>query len=319
MALPSEYVSLEGVCASIKARNCPLLCAIAEKLEAIIDPLSVFNPETLYIQGTGSDGPDVTYHDLASYLRSAAGKYVPVLFHTSHQAFEARNVRVLREWIGSKVREVEASAIQASFVESSIAARGGAQILKLANGSFASAFEDQPSQMDANTHDHLLRKLALNSDQRKAQEAASQDALSLAELKEELAVNKALLAQSEAKEKLREDEIRQLLDDRLGSQRKIQDLELESAYLMEQLERFKVFFDPSHPLHPPKLVQAIECYLALTEDGTRDPSGPGGRGAEVLAERWLKDQGEPEKKFKIKCFGYVIGWRGKGSGAIRSK
>ncbi|MBI6853394.1 hypothetical protein YA0002_11510 [Pseudomonas cichorii] len=319
MALPSEYVSLEGVCASIKARNPRLLCALAEKLEAVLDPLSVFTPGTLYVHGAASDSSGVTYRDLASYFRSAAERHIPVLFQTPYQAFEAQTVRIFRDWISSQVRDLEAEAVQASFAESSMSARGSAQILKLGNGAFTAAYENQPHQMDASTHDHILRRIALNNDQRRAQEAASRDALSLVELKEELAATKALLAHSEQREKLREDENRQLRDDRLENQRTIQNLELESESLMDQLERFKVLFDPHHPLHPPKLVQAIECYLTVTENGTRDPSGPGGRGAQVLAESWLKDQGEIEVKFKIKCFGYVIGWRGKGSGAIRSK
>ena len=85
--------------------------------------------------------------------------------------------------------------------------------------------------------------------------------------------------------------------------------------LSAELDVFLNCFNPENPLHPKGLYEAFQCWQAVTDNGTRDPSGPGGRGAQSLVLEWLKSRGEPDvgsmKKsgLRIKRLAAVIGWR----------
>lgn len=318
----SEYISLESSCLKIKAVNPALLSALADLLESIIDPNSAFKSETIFIHDAGAKSADleISYQDLSDYFKGATGKYVPVLFEVAGQAFEAAKVKINKEWLAGKIKVAEERLYHSASVVTASRGMASAQILKMGNASFISTYDDQPEQLDSRGNQHLLAKLAANHDQRKAQEAASKDAIARRNAENALTVASALLDESRAKERALIEEIRTLYNEITAKDRKIQNREQQIASLSERLERFASCFDPHHPLHPAEMLQAFECWQALTRNGTHNPSGPGGRGARILVTEWLRDQGETvDIGAKIKRFEAIVGWRGKGSGAIRSK
>jgi hypothetical protein len=325
MTQNTEYVSLEYCCSMLKVSAPAVLGDIAEQLRSILDPLSELNPLTVYA-GAGHDPhdrPPITYLDLSNYFLKATGKHVPVLFETPFQVVESHNVMVSREWLQTKV---VAARERLGLIKPVQAEKAySAQLLKLANSNFISTYEEQPAALDTNAYKELHRKLAVQSDQRKAQEAASKDAIARRDAENRTVVLEALLAESRAKEKALMDENRSLYNEITAKDRKIQDKELEIEALSERLLTFVSCFNPHSALHPAALSEAFDCWNDLTQFGTFDPSGPGGRGAKSLVLEWLRARGETDigtlskPSAKVKRLAVVIGWRGAGSGAIRSK
>ncbi|WP_219063465.1 hypothetical protein [Pseudomonas sp. UMAB-08] len=319
------YVSLESCCSHLKFTNPALLGTLAEQLRSISDQMSEFYPDTIYVSGISDPKTrhPITYFDVSAYLRKATGKFVPVLFETPFEVVESHTVMVSRDWLSGRIEAAKERigkihTAEAETVRSS-------QILKMANASFHSFFEDQPAPLDSLGHQELQKKLAIQSDQRKAQEAASKDAIVRRHAEERLAVAEALLAEARAKEKVLSDENRSFYNELTAKDRKIQDRDLEIESLRERLTVFAACFNPHSPLHPASLNEALECWIALTRNGTYNPSGPGGRGALILVLNWLSERGEKEvgtpKKPSAKALrlSVIIGWRKAGSGAIRSK
>lgn len=325
MTKKSSYVSLETSCSLLKTTNPALLGAIADQLSSIVEPESEFNPETIYVNGSSDpDGrPPITYLDISRYFRKATGKFVPVLFETPFEIVESHTVMVSREWLRDKVEAAKErlGQIQPAQVETV----HSSQILKMANASFISIYEDQPPALDSDGYRDLQRKLAIQNDQRKAQEAASKDAIARLHAESRLAVVEALLAEARAKEKTLSDENRSFYNELTAKDRKIQDRDLEILSLTERMTTFAACFNPYSPLHPAGLNEAFECWTELTQSGTYNPSGPGGRGALSLVLDWLKERGDLEvgtlrnPSAKAKRLSVIIGWRGTGSGAIRSR
>lgn len=325
MAQNTEYVSLEHCCSTLKLSTPAVLGDIADQLRSILEPLSELNPHTVYvgIDHNSHDRPPITYLDLSNYFSKATGKHVPVLFETPFQVVESHYVMVSREWLQSKV---VAARERLGLIKPAQAEKVySAQLLKLANSNFISTYEEQPAALDTNEYRELHRKLAVQSDQRKAQEAASKDAIARHEAENRLAVLDALLAESRAKVKALTDENRSFYNEITAKDRKIQDKELEIEALNERLSTFAACFNPHSALHPAALSEAFDCWDALTRSGTFDPSGPGGRGAKQLVLEWLRARGEfdigtlSNPSAKVKRLAVIIGWRGAGSGAIRSR
>lgn len=325
MTSQSEYVSLESSCLGIKAKNPALLLAIADRLRSIIDPLSEFHPETIYVKDERDPdrGLTITYLDVSKYFNAATGKFVPVLFEMNDKFVESHKVMVSREWLDGQV--IAADQALGKIEPAQVEMAGSGQVLKLANASFIINYEDQPTPLDSNSYGHLHRNLALQGDQRKAQNAASKDAIARREAERKLAIAEALLNEARSKEKVTAEENRSLFNELSAKNRKIQDQEIAINDLNERLAVFESCFDPSNPIHPFKLNEAFECWKAVTKDGSFDPSGPGGRGAKVLVMEWLRLQGESDigdiknTSAKVKRLAVIIGWRGQGSGAIRSR
>lgn len=319
------YVSLESCCSQLKSTNPALLEALAEQLRSIVDPMAEFHPDTIYVCRTSDPETrhPITYFDVSTYLKKATGKFVPVLFETPFEVVESHTVMVNRDWFSDKV-EAAKERIGKIHTAGAETVRNS-QILKMANASFRSFFEDQPAPLDSRGHQELQKKLAIQNDQRKAQEAASKDSIARRHAEDRLAVVEALLAEARAKEKVLSDENRSFYNELTAKDRKIQERDLEIASLRERLTVFAICFNPHSPLHPAALNEAFECWTALTRNGTHDPSGPGGRGALSLVLDWLNERGEKDMgtlknpSAKAKRLSVIIGWRGTGSGAIRSR
>jgi len=302
-----------------------LIRAIAEQLEAVADPQSEFNPGTIYVQGDPDhyDTSPITYADVSRYLRSATGRYVPVLFETPMRVVESSLVMVNRDWLGSKIQaaRARAGAVESSTAQHVLVSRG----LKVGNARVIRFPEDQPPAADASAFRDLHRKLEIQADQRKAQEAASRDAIALRTIETKLAVLEALLAEAKAKERLLTEENRSQSNELVAKDRKIQDKDLIIADLTDRMAIYAACFNPHSPLHPAALSEAFDCWAELTQMGTYDPSGPGGRGARPLVMEWLRQRGDNDigtanaPSAKVKRLATIIGWRGAGSGAIRSK
>lgn len=325
MTQNTKYVSLEHCCAALKLSAPAMLSDIADQLRSILEPQSELNPLTVYVGNDleSHDRPPITYLDLSHYFKKATGRHVPVLFETPFQVVESHTVMVSREWLGTKI---DAARERLGFVQPTVVENVlSSQLLKVANSRVIRFPEDQPAPVDSAGLRDIQKRLMVQADQRKAQEAASKDAITLRHVEKQLAVTEALLAESRAKEKVLSEENRGFYNELIAKDRKIQDRDLAITNLTERMAVFAACFNPHSPLHPAALSEAFDCWVAITRSGTFDPSGPGGRGAKCLVLEWLRERGDTDigtlsnPSAKVKRLSVIIGWRGAGSGAIRSK
>lgn len=302
-----EYVSLDVSCSDVKGRNPALLAYIAERLSSIVQPDAEFNPETIYIKGTKNTVLDIpiTYSELSEYFRRATGRHVPALFETPQGPIDSNKVMVNREWLDRQVSDAEKKA----------RSHGGELILN-----HTEPKREGPQERSLRHHSGLSE---LDSDLVIVRSA--EDRLALLEAGNRLAEAESLIVELKAKEKASADDSRNLYNELRAKDRKIQEKDAQIELLRAELDGFLNCFNPENPVHPKGLYEAFQCWQAVTENGKRDPSGPGGRGAQSLVLDWLRSRGESDvgsvKKpgLRVKRLATVIGWRGKGSGAIRSK
>lgn len=303
-----EYVSLDVSCSDFKARNPALLAYIAERLSSIVQPDAEFNPETIYIKGTKNAVLyiPITYSKLSEYFRRAAGRHVPALFETSQGPIDSNKVMVNREWLDRQVSDAEKKA-------------------RSHGGELISDYKSDPERVGglARSREHHGEPSEVDND--KVTVRSAEYRLALMEAENRLAEAESLIVELKAKEKASVDDSRNLYNELRAKDRKIQEKDAQIELLRTELDVFLCCFNPESPVHPKGLYEAFQCWQAVTENGTRDPSGPGGRGAQSLVLDWLRSRGEPDvgsvKKpgLRVKRLATVIGWRGRGSGAIRSK
>jgi len=303
-----EYVSLDVSCSDVKGRNPALLAYIAERLSSNVQPDAEFNPETIYIKGTKNAvlAIPITYFELSEYFRRATGRHVPALFETPQGPIDSNKVMVNREWFDRQV----------SDAEKKVRSQGGELI---------SNYTSAPKMQEPQALSHQPYGGLAELDSSTVIVRSPEDRLALLEAENRLAEAESLIVELKAKEKATADDSRNLYNELRAKDRKIQEKDAQIELLSAELDVFLNCFNPENPLHPKGLYEAFQCWQAVTDNGTRDPSGPGGRGAQSLVLEWLKSRGEPDvgsmKKsgLRIRRLGTVIGWRGKGSGAIRSK
>lgn len=303
-----EYVSLDVSCSDVKGRSPALLAYIAERLSSIVQPDAEFNPETIYIKGTKNAvlAIPITYSELSEYFRRATGRHVPALFETPQGPIDSNKVMVNREWFDRQV----------SDAEKKVRSQGGELI---SNNTSAPKIQE-PQALSHQPYGGLAEL-----DSGTVIVRSPEDRLALLEAENRLAEAESLIVELKAKEKATADDSRNLYNELRAKDRKIQEKDAQIELLSAELDVFLNCFNPENPLHPKGLYEAFQCWQAVTDNGTRDPSGPGGRGAQSLVLEWLKSRGEPDvgsmKKsgLRIRRLATVIGWRGKGSGAIRSK
>lgn len=303
-----EYVSLDVSCSDVKGRNPVLLAYISERLSSIVQPDAEFNPETIYIKGTKNAVLDIpiTYSELSEYFRRATGRHVPALFETPQGPIDSNKVMVNREWLDRQVSDAEKKA-------------------RSQGGELISNYTGAPNREGAQARSHRHRDELSELDSDKVIVRSAEDRLALLEAENRLAEAESLIVELKAKEKASADDSRNLYNELRAKDRKIQEKDSQIELLRAELDGFLNCFNPESPVHPKGLYEAFQCWKAVTDNGARDPSGPGGRGALSLVLDWLKARGESEtgtiKKpgLRAKRLAAVIGWRGKGSGAIRSK
>jgi len=307
-----EYVSLDVSCSEVKGKNSALLASIADQLSSIVQPDAEFNPETIHIKGAKNSaaGMAITYSELSEYFRRATGRYVPALLETRQSPVDSNKVMVNREWLERQVRAAEervgahGSELIADHIDKPN--REGSQDLKRNEGG-------RPSEVFN------------NKDAVTAVVRSAGDRLALQSIQAHLAEAESLIVELKAREKASVDDSRSLYNELRAKDKKIQERDAQIELLRAELDGFVNCFNPESPVHPKGLYEAFQCWQAVTENGTRDPSGPGGRGAQSLVLDWLRSRGESDvgsmKKpgLRVKRLATVIGWRGKGSGAIRSK
>lgn len=303
-----EYVSLDVSCSEVKGKSLAVLASIADQLSSIVQPDAEFNPETIYIKGEKNTllGIAITYSELSEYFRRATGRHVPALFETRQSAVDSNKVMVNREWLERQVSAAEK--------------RVGPQV-----GEVTQTFIDESSGERFQGFNRLAsdRPSEVNNSKEVARSAGNR--LALQDIQVRLAEAESLIVELKAKEKASADDSRSLYNELRAKDKKIQERDEQIELLKAELDKFTNCFNPESPVHPKGLYEAFQCWQAVTENGTRDPSGPGGRGAQSLVLDWLRSRGEPDvgsmKKpgLRVKRLAAVIGWRGKGSGAIRSK
>ena len=307
-----EYVSLDVSCSEVKGKSSALLASIADQLSSIVQPDAEFNPETIYIKGGKNTAADIaiTYSELSEYFRRATGRYVPALLETRQSPVDSNKVMVNREWLERQVSAAEERVgshgleLITDYLEQSN--RRASQELKRDEGGRPSEIFNSKEEVE-----EAVRSIG--------------DRIALQDLQARLAQAESLIVELKAREKASVDDSRNLYNELRAKDKKIQEKDAQIELLRVELDGFANCFNPASPVHPKGLYEAFQCWQAVTENGTRDPSGPGGRGAQSLVIDWLRARGEPDvgsiKKpgLRVKRLAAVIGWRGKGSGAIRSK
>lgn len=299
-----DYVSLDVSCLEIKAQSSTLLTFIAAQLSSIIQPDAEFNPETIYVRGVKNTVADVaiTYSELSEYFKSATGRYVPALLETRNSSVDSNRVMVNREWLER----------QLSAAENAATPRPGESTALYRDGNFQGAKRDNYEQLSDIDRDNDVAHTV-------------EGRIALQNIQTRLAEAESLIIELRAKEKASADDNRSLYNELRAKDKKIQEREAQIELLSAQLDGFVNCFNPKNPVHPKGLYEAFQCWQAVTDNGTRDPSGPGGRGAQSLVLDWLRSRGEHDigsiknPGLRVKRLATVIGWRGKGSGAIRSK
>lgn len=285
-----------------------MLASIADELSSIVQPDAEFNPGTIYIKGAKNTflGIPVTYSELSEYFRRAAGRGVPALFETRQSPIDSNKVMVNREWFNRQVIDAEKRVFP----------HGDQQA-----ADYISESKDGSDQ--GGSHDSGGRSSEVNSNTVVVR--SSEDRLALQEAQDRLAEAESLIVELRAKDKASVDDSRSLYNELRAKDIKIQEKDAQIELLRAELDVFLNCFNPENPVHPKGLYEAFQCWRAVTDNGTRDPSGPGGRGAQSLVLEWLRSRGESEigsmknPGLRVKRLATVIGWRGKGSGAIRSK
>lgn len=303
-----EYVSLDVSCSDVKGRNPVLLAYIAERLSSIVQPDAEFNPETIYIKGNKNAvlAIPITYSELSEYFRQATGRHVPALFETPQGPIDSNKVMVNREWFDRQVSDAEKK-------------------VRSPGGELISNYTSAPKRQEPQALSHQPYGGLAELDSGTIIVRSPEDRLALLQAENRLAEAESLIVELKAREKATADDSRNLYNELRAKDRKIQEKDAQIELLSAELDVFLNCFNPENPLHPKGLYEAFQCWQAVTDNGTRDPSGPGGRGAQSLVLEWLKSRGEPDvgsmKKsgLRIRRLATVIGWRGKGSGAIRSK
>ncbi|QHA83565.1 hypothetical protein E3Z27_18715 [Pseudomonas mediterranea] len=281
-----------------------MLASIADQLSSIVQPDAEFNPETIYVRGIKDSVADipVTYSELSAYFRKATGKHIPALLETRVSPVDSNKVMVNKEWLERQIGAAKKRVVLHS---------------DQLDGNYAGDFEEH----DQYGSKHRLSEVNIG----RSVVPSFDDRLAMQDIQARLAEAQAMIVELRVREKASIDESRSLYNELRAKDKKIQDREAEIEALKAESAVFKTCFDPKSPIHPKGLYEAFQCWKAVTDNGARDPSGPGGRGALSLVLDWLKARGESAtgtiKKpgLRAKRLAAVIGWRGKGSGAIRSK
>ncbi|WP_349571742.1 hypothetical protein [Azotobacter salinestris] len=313
MPSPEKYVSLEMACAAIKRDSIELLRTIAQQLYSILDPSAQFSPTTIYVAENGNHITDIpiTYEELAAYLKSATGKYVPVLFETSTLTVESHCVLVNKDWLTRRIAAARESLRTTAAIEAG-AANHALRIATHVNGSPASDIADQPAPMGEAGLKNLRHWLAQQNDQRKAYEAASKDALALQQREQEIAELRAKLVVKDAwLEQSRESEewLRRELIERDRQVTTLTDQLSEHAGIIE-------FMNPDNPYSPVEGRRLVTAWDELTESGTVDPVTEAGVGIGELVRRWWKDRfGEPPA-IVVKHSQWALTWPARKKGGM---
>lgn len=275
------------------------------------------------ILGASTQGGNaVTFGALADYFHSAGQGRTAVTIATSAGPVPASHVVIWRQWLDDLAREATARAVLvAGFA---MPANDSVCVAEVANGSPAIRQVDQPPPLTGSEPGYLKMRQAQQrkEGERSAAEqldaeriARQQDVRELIELRAMLAIKDAQVLQ------LREESER--LHRELSDVRRIKRAaEDEMIRMEEQLEDAMAFAEclrPDNEVSPPELRTAFQCWRKITQDGTHNPAGPGGRGVHTLAADWLKRSGLKLNPTETDRLFAVVSWRKRGSGAIPSK
>ena len=103
-----QYTSIAWACRSLRDNDPRLLPELARSLRAKLNPLSEFNPDTLFVTHPRPDeqGFYATYEDLAAYVEKATGRYIPALFETTGLAVDAERVLISSDFVRRIVGDI---------------------------------------------------------------------------------------------------------------------------------------------------------------------------------------------------------------------
>lgn len=259
---------------------------------------------------------DLTYSALANFFESLSSEQSSASIHTSAGPVPVSTVLLARTFIGHIVSEATSrAATAAGFVVETLPAA------MLSSGAMRKA--RQPEAPLGSLPEVLTIHQA---QQRLAGELSARELLEVAQLAQQKAEQAADKAQARADDALRQQaalhqenaSLRHALND---SARQLQAAQDDACDLEERLEQsilFAEFLRANNPLSPPEIRLAFQCWCALTDNGQRNPSAPGGRGVHWLVNKWVEDQGLSLGRDQLSRLKAVVSWRKK-PGAIATK
>lgn len=240
MLSPTEYISLESACSSLKVRSPAALEAFSAQVLGILDSSSQFNPSTICVVDNGKPNPGIplTYQDIGEYLlKASSSNHVPVFLHAQSGTVESSRVFVSRSWI-SRNLAAAAEKLKTSEVVERPASNQAGSVTRMANAGAGSAiWVEQPAPMSTDGLRQLRQMLEHQNDRRKVNEKASKVTIQLLEVTARAEKAETIIAARDA-------EIEVLLNrDRLSVmevstlQRQLQTLRLEISDLKQRQQQ----------------------------------------------------------------------------------
>ncbi len=265
----------------------------------------------------------ITHGALANYFDSASTGQPPPTLETSTGPISTSLVLIRKHWMDSVANEAVRRIGNVELL--ALPANNSHSVALSANDSAPAssqlAQEAQPSGSSPGYLKMYQAKLR-NEGERSAAESLDAEQVARQRLAQEVIELRAQLAIKDHQvTQLREDgeQLRRDLSDERRARRETED---ENLYLEERLEDTMIFAEclrSDNPLSPPELTLAFQCWRELTQDGTHNPAGAGGRGVHPLVEDWLKRSDRQLNKAETERLCAVVSWRKRGAGAIRSQ
>lgn len=273
-------------------------------------------------QATRDETAAITHGALADYFDSVSSGQPAATISTSAGEFPVANVLIWQHWIESVT--VETVRRMGNVEVLALPANSSASVALAANDPAPAINHLPPADPPSGSSPGYLKmyqaKLRKEGEQSAAEDLDAEKAArqrlerEVTELSAQLAIKDFQVTQlREENEQRRRSE-----NEALRAKREVEDENLVFEERLEDAMAFAECLSPDNPLSPPELVLAFRCWRDLTQDGTHNPSGAGGRGVHQLVEAWLERSGHRLNKTETERLCAVVSWRKRGSGAIRS-
>lgn len=296
------------------------LAATLSTLAPLDQPIQPLHA-SVFSNGRSDRNIQITHGALADYFIAASNGRAATTISTGSGPIPAADVLIWRKWIERLVDEATArTELAAGFAQP---ANDSVSVSMAVNGSAATSHApgsliSSNSSIVLKAQQAQLRREGEKSaceqldEHRIAKERAEQKVVELSALLEtKTTQNQQLIDELELQ--------RRELNEERRAKRETEDENLEFEERLEDAMVFAECLRPDNPLSPPELILAFQCWRELTQDGTNNPAGAGGRGVHPLVEAWLERNGYRLNKAETERLCAVVSWRKRGSGAIRSQ
>ncbi|SED44118.1 hypothetical protein [Pseudomonas migulae] len=296
------------------------LAATIETLAPLDQPIQALHA-SVFSEGRSDRTIQITHGALADYFITASTGRATTTISTSSGPIPAADVLIWRKWIERLVGEATArTELAAGFAQP---ANDSASFLMAVNGSAATSRVPQTlipsnSSIVLKTQQALLRR----EGEKSASEQLDEHQVALKRAEQKVVELSAQLETKTAQNQQLMDELelqRRELNEERRARREAEDESIHMEERLEQVMGLAELMRQDNPLSPPELIRALQCWRELTQDGTHNPAGAGGRGVHPLVEVWIERNCYQLNKTEAERLCAVVSWRKRGSGAIRSQ